>query len=766
MVDFNSINNFLRNANNVNDRFVLSEEGRGKISQTTKSDHKSYFAFFSKAKTKNANIRQESIDTADKIRNAIISRFGRNSAKEFDKVFKAGSEITVGKLKTLFNNFSAIEKNTCNAVVKSALLKEGIGSYTISAKVDKVVLGRADISVAEFTNLMNKAQSLMNNVEIDTNDLQTQTEDLEQVKDRLTTFKNILNKMTQDDQKVSDRELNNNNDLVTIVRESKVKNQLETITKALDEKIAANRKEIENNPRSVKNVRQGFSNVYNAGLQVLQKIANKYEQNNMPVPQQVIDLQRQYRMEINSLFAGRGDDALVSKDELKGVKDRKETVAKQLETLADASSPKIVTKRDISKAYKQAGFDILNKSNEWNPIKKTIPFTGFGRNTTLESNILPAGNLQVLNQVYQQDNIRGVSSTDRGNTHASNLAVTDLKGPNDTTLFKGIRHGVNSAFGIKDSAQRREANISRAKEVIAAAVEAKGLLGKAQNSTHDKPVEITIVSTSLLTPGVFLSNKEAKYLKDQNNSWNNACDADGICTLQVPDNNGNMKTIYVKPKVVTFNFPVNGYSHSTKGRIASFGGGYFASDPMIKQGIQDLIGTSRGNSVNGPAGLVGKYLQENPNIPFERKQTINTLVSQIKDLYNNKLYKDSNYDPYALPARIAVLADMIGACPAFNCKSGKDRTSVLDAEIKALAYQVSLNQVPDIRHSDADDRKLVQTMFREAGNHELQKYNTGFAGYKYKAAKKNDLQYIEGFAKLFPDNNNDFFLGSSAATKA
>ncbi len=87
----------------------------------------------------------------------------------------------------------------------------------------------------------------------------------------------------------------------------------------------------------------------------------------------------------------------------------------------------------------------------------------------------------MLSQTYKNDGINGVSSTDRCNTHASNLAVTELKDSNGNTIFNGIRHGANSAFDIKDANLRKLANINRAKEVIASAVEAKGLLGQAQN---------------------------------------------------------------------------------------------------------------------------------------------------------------------------------------------------------------------------------------------------------------------------------------------
>jgi len=51
----------------------------------------------------------------------------------------------------------------------------------------------------------------------------------------------------------------------------------------------------------------------------------------------------------------------------------------------------------------------------------------------------------------------------------------------------------------------------------------------------------------------------------------------------------------------------------------------------------------------------------------------------LKDLHH-----EVGNEPYKLPTRLLALSNEIGATPAFNCKSGKDRTGQLHVEIRDL----------------------------------------------------------------------------------
>ena len=85
-----------------------------------------------------------------------------------------------------------------------------------------------------------------------------------------------------------------------------------------------------------------------------------------------------------------------------------------------------------------------------------------------------------------------------------------------------------------------------------------------------------------------------------------------------------------------------------------------------------------------------------------------------------------------MAARIAVLANLIGAVPCWNCKSGKDRTGEMDVECKFLSTLIARGE--DIPAPGAPPTKDQQSLFRaialEGGNFEVQKANTGFEGFK------------------------------------
>lgn len=48
-------------------------------------------------------------------------------------------------------------------------------------------------------------------------------------------------------------------------------------------------------------------------------------------------------------------------------------------------------------------------------------------------------------------------------------------------------------------------------------------------------------------------------------------------------------------------------------------------------------------------------------------------------------------NPYKFAARVLVLAQLAGMVPCFNCKSGKDRTGMVDVEVKSLLQSINEN---------------------------------------------------------------------------
>ena len=82
------------------------------------------------------------------------------------------------------------------------------------------------------------------------------------------------------------------------------------------------------------------------------------------------------------------------------------------------------------------------------------------------------------------------------------------------------------------------------------------------------------------------------------------------------------------------------------------------------------------------------------------------------------------------------LANEIGAVPAFNCKSGKDRTGELDVQVREmyahLAEHGSWPEVGAVRSADEEERHVQ--LIREAGTFDIQKINTSLPGSKLEAA--------------------------------
>ena len=108
------------------------------------------------------------------------------------------------------------------------------------------------------------------------------------------------------------------------------------------------------------------------------------------------------------------------------------------------------------------------------------------------------------------------------------------------------------------------------------------------------------------------------------------------------------------------------------------------------------------------------------------------LTRQIAEIHNEGKQKIAGQEPYKMPTRLAVLAEMFGVKVMFNCKSGKDRTGELDAEIKHFKLQMGLTgQVPHYeRTRSASEKAQFHEVVTHSGNFEMQRLNTGYAGYK------------------------------------
>lgn len=107
-------------------------------------------------------------------------------------------------------------------------------------------------------------------------------------------------------------------------------------------------------------------------------------------------------------------------------------------------------------------------------------------------------------------------------------------------------------------------------------------------------------------------------------------------------------------------------------------------------------------------------------------------MNQFTDILQTHAERCDDHDACKAPARVAVLTSLMDGVPCWNCKSGKDRTGELDVECKFLATLIDRGlPIPAPGEELASEQKqLFRSIARQGGNHELQVYNTGLAGFK------------------------------------
>ncbi len=393
------------------------------------------------------------------------------------------------------------------------------------------------------------------------------------------------------------------------------------------------------------------------------------------------------------------------------------------------------------------------QSREWSNIslRHALQFPDPGgtvRTVNFSTIMTPAIELDsVLAKKYQDDGINGVCSyAIRERRHAVNLWRTEFRAEQSgnsqaKNAFSGLRHGVHDAYGIKDPSERAAANDARVKEFIHASVidhlKRNGI--PADKIGASQPLILDIVSVNLLTP----ASKEKTMIKQQQQAFARANQQE--IQVQIGSGKDNSHTITVKPRIIMFNTPVNHLSLSATGNLIGI---WRNADLINNKAIKLLIGST--NKIETIGGTTGAKIQRlNAELAsitgndaanmnkrreiLENITLIEHLTEQIRDIYVSKRHHRVGNEPYKLPARLLALANEIGATPAFNCKSGKDRTGQLNVEIRDLYTHLIVNN-GNPRNVDARreglEKENYKTLFMTGGDREIQALNTGVTGSK------------------------------------
>ena len=310
-----------------------------------------------------------------------------------------------------------------------------------------------------------------------------------------------------------------------------------------------------------------------------------------------------------------------------------------------------------------------------------------------------------------------------------------------------VRHGVHSAYEAPAN-QQVQANQTRATESVQAALLTNTAVLQQAISTrrrrhNGQVVDLPITSINLQTN--YWVNGENEQVQQQFAAFDHINNLPHL-DVHVPDPNNAGQTIQVRirPRVLAFNFGTN--------PVATFGnmgiGDNTETRGRNEAGMKALFGD--GLKVDDPlGGMVGAALN-NPAIPGWKKTCIRELSRQIKQMWADRSYNTDDGDVYKMMARLTVLTDMIGATAMFNCKSGKDRTGHLDAEVKMLASEIYYTRtVPSYGQLSTSRKEAFSQFALHSGNHEMQRYNTGFAGYKTFNVSSNLGRLREGVEKLY-----------------
>ncbi|MDE1464466.1 inositol phosphate phosphatase SopB [Spartinivicinus poritis] len=428
--------------------------------------------------------------------------------------------------------------------------------------------------------------------------------------------------------------------------------------------------------------------------------------------------------------------AAFMKEAMKTTKTTSNQFAKQLMQAFEATSSQPLSKSDkkallkeAKQTYKAAIAHQLNTHKvNWQPISKTIEWQG----KQYTSEMTPAAELPSLQMAYQHSKVSGISSMATSeDKHAVNLWVSEFKDSTGNTIFKGVRHGVNTPFGVKGPDARQAGADKRTQEVITAALELNKnqLINHLQSGNSNEPFNLKLTSTSLLTPSQYYKGKgykERQFIQEQLAAWQRASDGPKEFTVNIK---GENKTVKVQLDVLAFNFGVNGGAKlaSKFPNLVKFADQHPNSDitgwKMADQNNREPLDRLISWAIN----------YKNTSNDELKNQRIQIYLDNIAALMLTNQHRLDGNRAYALPELVVLLSNEMGVVPAWNCMSGKDRTGLLDAEVKQSLIEQELNSghVADFSSAMTDERQaLHDKVLLESGNHEIQKANTGVPGYK------------------------------------
>ena len=357
---------------------------------------------------------------------------------------------------------------------------------------------------------------------------------------------------------------------------------------------------------------------------------------------------------------------------------------------------------------------------------------------------------------------------------------------------------------------RAQASREMASEMAVAALAADP--EKLRDALDGETVDVALSSISLLTPDS-LRNLAGSARSDERTMLNHQTQALGQLAernpveLRVRDDDGALRTVKVNVRVRQFNFGVNAGAVGRAGvgpvsipsqtpgwrNLMGWGFAMERNNPQLEQMFGEANAAGLGGDVAdrlflmrheaeriaGDLDDIEAYIamhddgEDTSDLDEEaamqraelatlnkRIESLDSAARQAKAIWASDDYRAGGGDPFKMVSRLALVGHLMGETPLFNCKSGKDRTGQLDAEVKFLAAAAdeSGGRVPPPDESMETWRPVRNDFVFNTGNLEMQRLNTGLPGYKLKG--------VPGLANVIRDGMKPLYRGGSAYVSA
>lgn len=385
----------------------------------------------------------------------------------------------------------------------------------------------------------------------------------------------------------------------------------------------------------------------------------------------------------------------------------------------------------------------------WDPIVNPINLGTSQKPDVFTSTITPVNeNYHETFAKYGKTGLNSMSTssrltdmTDDELNRTTNLAFTELKHEvTGRVLFRAFRSGALAGKNIpNDKAKAERVTAANTHELLQAMViqqlreSRPDLQSKYFDETEPDVMRVPVLSLNLQS-AAWLLGGEGEHVEEQLK----ALRANHLKKQEIevvwPDKMGKLekRKVQVQFDVIAMNFGVNaqGFSFAQNN-----------NEPLARleerkdHFVQQAKARAKELSENAEKVLLVEKGQTIGSLTKEYHQLVQS-VEQVEELWKRIKSGKGNTSSYEMSSQILNLGHLIGSNLHFNCKSGKDRTGLQDAEAKFMAHELfetanAKDLKPyEIASSEPGRTNKLQTLLFASGNLEMQQYNTGGQGYK------------------------------------